>query len=228
MIISTIAKSKKKLFLKDPESTELGKRIINYSVRLIDELGFDNFNFKKLASAIDSTEASIYRYFENKHKLLFYLISWYWSWVKYNIDFETHNLTDPVDKLRKVIKVITSSYLDDPATEHIDEGILFRIIITDSPKTYMTKHVQEDYRDGLFEAYKEVCDKVADIIRSVNPEYYKPKALAVAFIRMAHKQIYFSQHLPELTDIEMEGNNTAEIEAFLEDIIFSVLKVKKY
>jgi AcrR family transcriptional regulator len=92
MIISPIAKTKKKLFLKDPETTDLGKRIIENSIKLIDELGFDSFNFKKLASSIDSTEASIYRYFENKNKLLFYLISWYWSWVKYNIDYKTHTL----------------------------------------------------------------------------------------------------------------------------------------
>ena len=37
-----------KIFLKDPESSDLGKRIIGNSIVLIDDIGFDNFTFKKL------------------------------------------------------------------------------------------------------------------------------------------------------------------------------------
>ncbi len=227
MIISPIAKTKKKLFLKDPETTDLGKRIIENSIKLIDELGFDSFNFKKLASSIDSTEASIYRYFENKNKLLFYLISWYWSWVKYNIDYKTHTLKNPVDKIKTVIKVIVNSFQDDPETKYVDEEILSRIVITESPKAYMTKHVEEDFRDGLFEAYKEVCNKITEIIMSVNPSYKTPKALSLAIIRITHKQMFFSKHLPELTDVDLlDDGNQLGVEVFLEDLIFSVLKVK--
>ena len=58
------------LFLRDPQGTELGKNIISASIRLIDRVGFDEFTFKKLAKAIHSTEASIYRYSENKHRLV--------------------------------------------------------------------------------------------------------------------------------------------------------------
>lgn len=228
MIISPIAKTKKKLFLKDPETTDLGKRIIEHSIKLIDELGFDNFNFKKLASSIESTEASIYRYFENKNKLLFYLISWYWSWVKYNIDYKTHNLKNPSERLKTVLKVIVNSFEDDPETKYVDEEILSRIVITESPKAYMTKHVEEDFRDGLFEAYKEVCNKISEIILSVNSNYKTPKALAVAIIRITHKQMFFAKHLPELTDVKiLDESEPQSIEVFLEDIIFSVLKLKK-
>lgn len=228
MIINSAAKLNKKLFLKDPESTDLGKKIIENSIKLIDELGFESFNFKKLASSIDSTEASVYRYFENKNKLLFYLISWYWSWVKYNIDYKTHNLKSPIDKLKVVIKVISNSLHDDPETKYVDESILSRIVIMESPKAYMTKRVEEDYKDGLFEAYKELCNKMSEIILLVNPSYKTPKALSLGMLRIIHKQLYFAQHLPELTDINVldNENHTIAAENFLEDIIFSVLKVK--
>ena len=69
------------LFLKDPMTSELGKNILNGSIHLIDELGFESFNFKKLALEIGTTEASVYRYFESKNKLLLYLINWYWGGV---------------------------------------------------------------------------------------------------------------------------------------------------
>ena len=41
-LLSTIKISvPEKIFLKDPESSDLGKRIIEHSILLIDEIGFD-------------------------------------------------------------------------------------------------------------------------------------------------------------------------------------------
>ena len=68
-----------KLFLRNPEETELGKNIIQRSIVLIHEIGFEAFTFKKLAAEIGTTEAGVYRYFENKHLLLIYIVDWYWS-----------------------------------------------------------------------------------------------------------------------------------------------------
>jgi AcrR family transcriptional regulator len=67
------------LFVKDPESSTLGREIIAHSIEMINSLGFESFTFKKLGDAIGSNESSIYRYFANKHMLLIYLINWYWS-----------------------------------------------------------------------------------------------------------------------------------------------------
>ena len=62
-----------KIYNKDPESSSLGKKIIEQSIILIEEIGFEDFTFKKLGDRIASNESSIYRYFDNKHKLLIYL-----------------------------------------------------------------------------------------------------------------------------------------------------------
>ena len=35
-----------KIYIKDPESSDLGKRIIQHSILLIEEIGFDSFTFK--------------------------------------------------------------------------------------------------------------------------------------------------------------------------------------
>ena len=48
------------LCLKEPQDSKLGKKILQQSIVLMDECGFESFNFKKLAMAISSTEASIY------------------------------------------------------------------------------------------------------------------------------------------------------------------------
>jgi AcrR family transcriptional regulator len=92
------------LFLRNPESSELGKKIIKHSIELIDKSGFESFTFKKLAEEIQSTEAGIYRYFENKHKILLYLTAWYWAWLEFQISYQTNNMIDPNMQLEKVKK----------------------------------------------------------------------------------------------------------------------------
>ncbi|MBT8183864.1 MAG: TetR/AcrR family transcriptional regulator, partial [Eudoraea sp.] len=65
-----------KTYVKDPESSELGKRIVEHGILMISEMGIESFTFKKLGIRIGSNESSVYRYFENKHKMLLYLTSW--------------------------------------------------------------------------------------------------------------------------------------------------------
>ena len=94
-----------KIYVKDPESSNLGKRIVEQSILMINEMGFESFTFKKLGTKIGSNESSIYRYFENKHKLLLYLTSWYWGWIEYQLVFSTNSIADPQLKLEKAIEV---------------------------------------------------------------------------------------------------------------------------
>ena len=109
------------IFLKDPESSKLGRRIVEESIKMIDSLGFEDFTFKKLGAEIGSNESSVYRYFENKHKLLLYLTSWYWGWLEYKLVFQTTNISDPDKKLEKAIEILTQTTEVDSNFSHIDE-----------------------------------------------------------------------------------------------------------
>ena len=103
-----------KLYLRDPQATDLGRRLLRQSIGLIDEIGFEQFTFKKLAQRMESTEASLYRYFENKHKLLVYLVSWHWVSLRYRIRFHTHNVPDARERLRLILDILTQAHEDDP------------------------------------------------------------------------------------------------------------------
>ncbi len=139
-----------KSYLRNPEETSLGQRIVGESIRLIDQLGFEEFTFKKLAQEIGSTEASVYRYFENKHKLLVYLVSWYWVWLDYQITFQTNNIHDPAQRLKIIIRILAEASLDNLQTTYIDEAALHRIVIAHAAKAYLTKEVDEDNKAQLF------------------------------------------------------------------------------
>ena len=128
------------IFVKDPETSTLGRKIIQESIILMNEIGFENFTFKKLGEQIGSNESSIYRYFESKHKLLVYLSSWYWSWIEYRMVFETNNIDNAFEKLKKAITIVTEKIEDDSKTKHINEAILNQIIIAEFTKTFQKKN----------------------------------------------------------------------------------------
>lgn len=190
----------KKLYVKDPETSDLGKKIIQSSIILIDELGFEKFTFKKLGQFIGSNESSIYRYFESKHKLLLYLSSWYWCWMEYKLVFATANITNPMDKLKKAIEIVTERIVDDTATKHINEAILNRIIILEFTKTFLTKEVDAENKEGFFLVYKNVINRLIIMIVDVNSDFKFAKSLASSIVEGALHQHFLSQHLKTITD----------------------------
>ncbi|WP_411275431.1 TetR/AcrR family transcriptional regulator [Daejeonella sp.] len=223
MEIELQIKMNEKLFLRNPEQTELGKKIIRNSIQLINKSGFESFTFKKLAEEIGSTEAGVYRYFENKHRLLIYITAWYWSWLEYRIVINTSNIQDPEVKLKKAIQLLATTIEDDIRTSYVDESILHQIIIAEGTKAYLTKHVSEDNKDQLFKPYKDLCAKIGDIILECNPKYAYPKSLSSTIIEMAHFQNFFMNNLPSLTDFGKTKDESA-IVSFLEDLVFCAIK----
>lgn len=188
------------LYLKDPESSSLGKRIMSGSIDLIYEIGFESFTFKKLASKIDSTEASIYRYFENKHKILLYLTIWYWGWTESKLIFTITNIEDKEVQLKKAIELLTADVKEDGNFKHINERKLQKVIFDESAKAYLNKYVDDENKHGVFSFYKSVVQRVSDIITAINPEYPYPNMLVSTIIEGAHLQRFFGEHLPGLTN----------------------------
>lgn len=195
-----------RVYLKDPESTDLGYRIIEGSIDMIHDLGFEGFTFRKLAISINSTEATIYRYFESKHKLLLYLVSWYWSWLEYKLAFALANVASPFERLEKSIVLLTEKVVEDHHFTHINEVKLNEIVISESSKAYLNKEVDRENKEGLFLGYKQLVERVSNIVLEINPTYRYPHMLISTVVEGAHMQRYFAAHLPRLTDI-IEGED---------------------
>lgn len=212
------------LYLRDPQHTELGQNIIRSSVELIDKLGFEHFTFKKLAEELNSTEASIYRYFENKHRLLLYLINWYWSWLEYRIDLYTNALPNPEEKIRVCLRIISEEKVYDPNFEFINEAALHRIVIAELDKTYLTKWVDDDNKEGFFSGFKSLCKKISSWITLINPDYPFPNSLVSTILLAAKQQLFFNQHLPSLSNLSKGDNAYSQLNNYLENLIFNSIK----
>ncbi len=212
------------LFIKDPQTTELGKKIVSESIKMIDTLGFESFTFRKLSIKIDSTEASIYRYFENKHRLLVYLITWYWAWIEYRIEYNTHHIKNSEKRLEEVIRLICGEPFQDDAFPDVNEVALFHIVIAESDKTYLTKQVDKDNEDGLFRGYKKLCHEIAMIIKDISPQFKYPHALASTILEASSQQVFFARHLPSLTEINDDEDIYDSNFEFLKSLVFKTIQ----
>lgn len=206
-----------KLYLKDPLSSELGKKIVKHGVAMIESLGFEEFTFKKLGADIQSNESSIYRYFESKHQLLLYAINWYWSWMEYQLVFSTSSMTDAQVKLNTAVALLTQKWPDNSLVAGINAAQLQRVIITEAPKAMHTKSIDKENEEGLFGVYKRVIQRVSDMVIDVNPSYAYPHMLITTVVEGAHQMRFFADHLPTITD-QVE-NQTQFVESFYQDLI---------
>lgn len=208
------------VYLKDPESSDLGKRIVTGSIDLIVSDGFEAFTFRKLGNGIGSPEASIYRYFESKQKLLIYLTSWYWRWMQYRLAFKIVNVPSAEDRLAMAIRLLTEEILEDSDFSHVNEVKLNRIVITESSKAFLNRHVDEENTLGAFAEYKKLVGAISDIILEINPEYKYPHMLVSTVVEGAHMQRHFAEHLPRLTDI-IAGEDS--ITRFYHEMVFKAI-----
>ncbi len=211
------------LYCKNPDSSELGRKIISTSIEMINEMGFESFTFKKLGIAINSPESSIYRYFKNKQTLLIYLTSWYWTWTEYRLVLATTNVKSPAERLNKCIEIITQPVEVDDDISYVNEVLLSEIIFSESLKAYHTKNVEEKNKIGSFKSYKSVVQRVSDIVMEINPLFEYPHMLISTVIEGAHQQKYFAEHLPALTDKIKDKN---AITTFYKELINQTLNIK--
>lgn len=210
------------IYLKDPESSELGKQIVKQGIELIYNIGFEQFNFKKLALEIQSTEATIYRYFENKHKLLLYIFNWYWNYISFLLEYKLQNVTDPRTKLSVILDLLTQDLPNNDGQFEYNKFMLNQIVINESSKVYLIKDIDAFNKNDVFRPYKELCNKVAEILLECNPNYQYSKSMSSTLIETAHHQHFFATHLPSLTDVA-DHKSKIYVRLFLRDMIQSVI-----
>ena len=204
------------IFLKNPLDSELGKKIISTSVKMIDEVGFSKFNFKKLGLEIESTEASIYRYFPNKHNILVYLSSWYWEFLLYQINIKTKTVEDPREKLKIAISNLVNIPPEGQMHSFLDMYTLQSIINEQFYKIVRTKKISMQNDSGFFESYKRLCSALASLFNNIDSSFKYPMTMATSIVEMSINNTYCSSNLPSLTEIKCGSDQKGQIENMIQ------------
>ncbi len=213
-----------KLYIKDPESSDLGKRIVEQSIIMIHAIGFENFTFRKLGVKIKSNESSVYRYFESKQKLLLYLTSWYWGWLEYRLVFATNGIAEPDQKLAKAIEIVTQTTVNDTIFVHINEKLLNKIVINEFSKSYLTKEVDTKNKEGYFSIYKRLVSRMSEMIKAVDTQYDYPSSLASTILEGSLHQHFLKDHFSSLTDCHEDEQPTK----YFSDLVFNRLNIQPH
>ncbi len=209
------------LYLKDPTISKVGRLILSEGLLLLNEIGLEEFTFKKLAIKIQTTESTIYRYFENKHQFLFYLFNFYWAWMEIGIVLATNNIESPKKRLEIIIRHLTIVVENDIRTPYIDEAILQKVIAMESSKTFLSKKVDDENKIGYFLQFKKLVGVISKVINEINPNYPYPNALITTLIESSFHQRFFGYHLPRLTNDLHDEVNLID---FLTNLCFNTIE----
>ena len=202
------------IYLKDPEDSDLGKKILREGHKMMSEMGFEHFTFKKLSARLKTTESSVYRYFESKHHFLIYLLNWYWSYLEYKIVFGTLNISPSKEKLKKAIEILWENERKNQIVGDFDLIKLQRIAVNESAKTYLVTEVDKKNKEGFYLAYKRLCKRIADILSEINPEYKFSSSLAVTLVESVSHQKFYAEHLPSLSSLQK--NQSGAVNFFMQ------------
>jgi AcrR family transcriptional regulator len=211
------------LFNKEPTSSDIGLSIIRKSVDLLHSEGLESFTFKKLALTLGSTESTIYRYFINKHQLMMYLASWYWSLLEWKVVFATANMELPSAMMDKALKVLANP-VDESSMEFFDEKKLRDIVISYGFNSVEIKNLKKKDRIGYFLAYSNLSSRFEEIIILHNKNFKNPKAMATTLIETSNFQLLLKLRLPELTD---EHASETTLYNLLSQMAYKALEDKK-
>lgn len=220
MIDSIILKQPEGTYLKDPQGSDLGIKIIKESIELMEEMGIEDFTFKKLSVRIESTEASVYRYFESKHQLLLYLYSWYWGWKMVEIDRATHFISSDFDKLITAMNLLIQQENKAAFAFSFSYEKLRNLIEKEGIKSFLTKKVDDENQIGAFDNYKKLVALLSSWVVATKKDFQFPNMLITTIIEGAHLQHFFGNHLKRLTNHSDTNDNVAE---FYKQLVQSLL-----
>ena len=131
---------------------------------------------------------------------MIYLTNWYWGWKEYQLAFATANIHDPKEKLEQAIEILTREVEEDHSFNHINEVALNKIVINEYSKSYLTKEVDDENKEGYFVIYKRLTTRLKEMIADVNEGYPYPASLASTILAGSLHQHFLKDHFTSLTD----------------------------
>jgi len=115
---------------RSPEEVKkIREEILDKTLELINEVGFDNFTMRKLAGKLGLTATTIYQYYKNKEELYFAALTQGFDTLCDVVQEALGKQNDPKERLREVIRAIIRFSLAHPNVYNI-------LFVSDVPKYY--------------------------------------------------------------------------------------------
>lgn len=202
------------LYLKNPRESKTGGHIISEAAAMIATGGIEQLTFKKLALRCGCTEATVYRYFENKHSLLLYVLNIFWIWQEYRMVLATQNIEDPMERLDHAIAVIARPEIPKDQGEFGEHVLL--TAIHEGVKIHLSRELRKEIDNGSMSAYHRLVQRLGALIRNYLPDYLFSEALSVTLLDNALQQLFFMKHFSGMAG-KIQSHNS--LEKYLKSLI---------
>ncbi|HOV15549.1 MAG TPA: hypothetical protein PK771_14775, partial [Spirochaetota bacterium] len=92
-----------------------------------------------------------------KHKLLLYIMSWYWQYLEFLTKMRLSNVKNSKEKLELVLEIITYNFIPEDNLLDFNLDYLNAIVISESSKAYLVKEVDIINNDLAYTPLKNYC-----------------------------------------------------------------------
>lgn len=209
------------VFVKNPRESELGMKILHKGTEMLAKEGIDSFNFKKLAIAIQTTEASAYRYFDNKHKFLLYVINIYYGWMEYSIAVAEYEEKKTENKIKRAIEsIIAPNHMPVDNVEFAKN--IRKVAIQEGVKLHFNLHIKDEIKNGSMTCYSRLTQRLSGLIRNIAPHYQFSEPLANLVIESVFHQLFQIGIMSKSDVVKHEK----KIQLFLTQLIQQTIKNK--
>ncbi|MBI1184610.1 TetR family transcriptional regulator [bacterium] len=207
-------------YIKDPAGTDLGRRIVSSASDQIKEFGFNSFTLKKLANEIKSVEASVYRYFESKEHLAYYLLANYWAVLEFRLAVFTSGIDDPKLKLEKTIDVLVGVLNEEiPGLQSEVEFKILQQIARDNYFYSLSLLHDNSRHNDIKKSFKQQVSKIqsqlSELIGELSPNFRNANALADTII---NQSLYSTQEL-NMAGLPTCTEGYEKIAAYLKELV---------
>jgi hypothetical protein len=86
---------------------------------------------------------------------------------------------------------------------------LYKIIVNESSKSFLTKEVDSENNEGYFEIYKRLITRLSEMILAVKPAYSFSLSLASTILEGGLHQHFLKEHFPSVTNCEEDKTPTS-------------------
>jgi len=128
--------------------------------------------------------------------------------MEYQLIIKTMTITDPGERLDTAVRILTREVVQDMNFGHVDEVTLSKIVVEEYSKSYLTKEVDQENKEGYFSIYKRLVLRLRDMIVAVNKDYAFAASLSSTIIEGSLHQHFLKRHFTALTDCNQEVTPT--------------------
>lgn len=194
--------------LRDPQQTHLGQKIVAQGIALLAEIGLEQFSFKRLAQEVHTTEASVYRYFENKHQLMQYLSEGFWCDLSTRLSVQAALAQTPEQQLELQLHILVEAY------QNLQGQIIPVLLASEGPSPI-----------GLQSVYRQM----QVVIVRVNPHYPYPRTLITTLLEAARQQaVCLRLGRLDQGDLQRQGPFSRSLMGYLKHLAISLLQPEAY